>query len=104
MAIWSSRGPACWSAATTSRRSRSRWLSESGSRERLPRDARAPRPLVAAAETVVPGHGGPITSDRALALLAEDRAYLEALPDAPLPDGRRTGEQKRIHGENLARL
>src|SRR5207248_1167215 len=46
-------------------------------------------PLVTGAETVVPGHGGPIPRDRAVALLAEDRGYLAALrerrADAPLP-------------------
>ena len=36
-------------------------------------------PLVAAAEFVVPGHGGPIDSATAQAVLHEDRAYLEAL-------------------------
>ena len=42
----------------------------------------------------------------ARAILHEDRAYLEALrdhgADAPLPLARRSGEQKRIHGENVA--
>jgi hypothetical protein len=52
----------------------------------------------------VPGHGGPIDGTRALAILREDRAYLEGLPDAPLPLARRTKEQRRIHGENLKRL
>ena len=36
-------------------------------------------PLVEQAEHVVPGHGGPIDGARALAILREDRAYLEAL-------------------------
>ncbi len=80
------------------------WLSETGSREVYLETLARLQPLVARAETVVPGHGGPITRQLAQTLLAQDRAYLEALPDAPLPEGRRTGEQKRIHGENLARL
>jgi hypothetical protein len=41
---------------------------------------------------------------RALAILREDVAYLEGLPDSPLPIARRSAEQKRIHGENLERL
>ena len=65
-------------------------------------------PLVTGAETVVPGHGGPIPRDRAVALLAEDRGYLAALrerrADAPLPAGRDTAEQRRIHGENVGAL
>ena len=39
-----------------------------------------------------------------LAILREDRAYLEGLPDAPLPLARRTSEQRRIHGENVTRV
>jgi glyoxylase-like metal-dependent hydrolase (beta-lactamase superfamily II) len=63
-------------------------------------------PLVEPAAHVVPGHGGAIDGARAAAILREDRAYLEALRDhgaeAPLPLARRSGEQKRIHGENVA--
>jgi glyoxylase-like metal-dependent hydrolase (beta-lactamase superfamily II) len=79
------------------------WISEGGSREVYLETLARLEPLVAAAETVVPGHGGPITAARALELLTEDRAYLEALPDAPLPDGRRTAFQRQIHAENLGR-
>lgn len=60
--------------------------------------------LVEAADHVVPGHGGPIDAARALAILREDRAYLEGLPDAPLPLARRTKAQRKIHEDNLARL
>ncbi|MCL2418858.1 MAG: MBL fold metallo-hydrolase [Conexibacteraceae bacterium] len=62
-------------------------------------------PLVNRAATVVPGHGAPLTRDRALQILAEDVAYVEELAedgDAKLPDGRRSGEQKRIHERNRA--
>jgi len=63
--------------------------------------------FVEQAETVVPGHGGPIDSVRAAAILREDLAYLDALERdgtaAPLPLARRTGEQKRVHAENAAR-
>ena len=66
------------------------------------------RPLVAAADTVVPGHGATLDSDRALAILDEDEAYLRALgergADASLPPGRATAEQRRIHGENADAL
>jgi glyoxylase-like metal-dependent hydrolase (beta-lactamase superfamily II) len=62
-------------------------------------------PLVAQAEHVVPGHGGPIDAAVADRVLGEDRAYVEALvergAEAPLPDGRRTGEQRRVHASNV---
>jgi glyoxylase-like metal-dependent hydrolase (beta-lactamase superfamily II) len=65
------------------------------------------RPLVQAAETVVPGHGEPMVASDALAVLVEDAAYVAALrargPGAPLPPGRRTSRQKQIHGANLSR-
>jgi glyoxylase-like metal-dependent hydrolase (beta-lactamase superfamily II) len=60
-------------------------------------------PLVEAAEWVVPGHGGPIDAARAAAILREDRAYVQGLPDAPLPLARRSAEQRRIHERNVAR-
>jgi glyoxylase-like metal-dependent hydrolase (beta-lactamase superfamily II) len=62
-------------------------------------------PLVDGAETVVPGHGGPIAGADARRLLDEDIDYLRALEtagaDAALPAGRRTAEQRRIHEENV---
>jgi glyoxylase-like metal-dependent hydrolase (beta-lactamase superfamily II) len=60
-------------------------------------------PLVAEAEWVVPGHGGPIEAARAAAILREDRAYVSALPHAELPLARRSAEQRRIHARNVAR-
>lgn len=63
--------------------------------------------LVEQARTVIPGHGAPQDREDALRGLEADLAYLEALAtagDAELPDGRRTGEQRRIHRENLTRL
>jgi glyoxylase-like metal-dependent hydrolase (beta-lactamase superfamily II) len=64
------------------------------------------RPLVDGAETVVPGHGTPLDRARALAILEEDVAYLEALrrrgAAAPLPAGRDTPVQRRVHAENAA--
>ncbi len=65
-------------------------------------------PLVAEAETVIPGHGGPLTRAQADRLLLQDVDYLSALEDrgasTPLPQGRITSEQKRIHAENVAAL
>jgi glyoxylase-like metal-dependent hydrolase (beta-lactamase superfamily II) len=65
-------------------------------------------PLVAQADHVVPGHGGPIDATRAAALLREDRAYVEALSargtDAPLPLARRSAVQRKAHAENAARV
>jgi glyoxylase-like metal-dependent hydrolase (beta-lactamase superfamily II) len=66
------------------------------------------RPLVAVAEHVVPGHGAVIDGARALELLAEDRAYLEALrergADAELPQRRRSKAQRELHAQNIARV
>lgn len=66
------------------------------------------RPLVQAAEQVVPGHGPVLDGERALTVLEEDLAYLGALEeqgaDAQLPAGRRTKAQRRLHAENLAAL
>ena len=65
------------------------------------------RPLVLAAKHVVPGHGSVLDPGRAIAVLEEDVVYLNALRErgsaAELPEGRRTGEQRRIHSENSAR-
>jgi glyoxylase-like metal-dependent hydrolase (beta-lactamase superfamily II) len=65
------------------------------------------RPLVERAETVVPGHGGPLAPTEASRVLEEDIAYLESLrergPDAELPPSRRGAAQKRIHEENAER-
>jgi glyoxylase-like metal-dependent hydrolase (beta-lactamase superfamily II) len=60
-------------------------------------------PWVDQAQHVVPGHGGPIDGVRAAAILREDRAYLEALPDGALPLARRTGAQRKIHERNITR-
>jgi glyoxylase-like metal-dependent hydrolase (beta-lactamase superfamily II) len=79
-------------------------LSNGGSRSAYLATLERLRPLVEQAEHVVPGHGGPIDATRALAILREDMAYLEALPEVALPIARRSAEQKRIHAENLERL
>jgi glyoxylase-like metal-dependent hydrolase (beta-lactamase superfamily II) len=79
-------------------------LHESGSASAYLATLNRLEPLVEEAEHVVPGHGGPIDSVRAAALLREDRAYLEALlargADAPLPLARRTRAQRAIHARN----
>jgi glyoxylase-like metal-dependent hydrolase (beta-lactamase superfamily II) len=62
--------------------------------------------LVEQADHVVPGHGGPIDATQALAILREDRAYLEALArgeDPALPIARRSKAQRAIHAKNLTR-
>jgi glyoxylase-like metal-dependent hydrolase (beta-lactamase superfamily II) len=63
------------------------------------------RPLVEAAETVVPGHGGPVSGSDARVVLGEDIEYLASLGSdgagAPLPASRRSGRQKQIHLENV---
>jgi glyoxylase-like metal-dependent hydrolase (beta-lactamase superfamily II) len=66
------------------------------------------RPLVERAEHVVPGHGPVIDSERAITVLGEDLAYLDALTrdalGAELPAGRRSREQRRLHAANAAAL
>ena len=79
-------------------------LSEGGSRSGYLATLRRLEPLVEDAEHVVPGHGSILDPSRALAILREDVAYLEALPDAPLPLARRSARQREIHAANLARL
>jgi glyoxylase-like metal-dependent hydrolase (beta-lactamase superfamily II) len=63
-------------------------------------------PLAAAAEHIVPGHGPVLDAERALAVLEQDTAYLQALPDgrAELPEGRRTPAQRQRHEQNLKLL
>lgn len=66
------------------------------------------RPLVAATEHVVPGHGPPLDGERALEVLEQDAAYLQALRDngaeGELPDGRRGAHQRSLHARNLAAI
>ncbi len=66
------------------------------------------RPLLEQAEHVVPGHG-PVGSGAAAArVLEEDLAYLADLrrrgERAELPEGRRSGEQRRLHRANAQAL
>jgi glyoxylase-like metal-dependent hydrolase (beta-lactamase superfamily II) len=65
-------------------------------------------PMVERAETVIPGHGPPLSRDDALRILDEDVDYLDALErgeERPaLPSGRDTRRQRDIHAENLAAI
>jgi len=79
-------------------------ISEGGSRDAYLATLARLEPLVAQARWVVPGHGEVLDAQRAQAILREDRAYLEALPDADLPLARRTAAQRRIHDDNRRRL
>jgi glyoxylase-like metal-dependent hydrolase (beta-lactamase superfamily II) len=83
-------------------------LSATGSVSQYLSTLRVLEPLVSEAAHVVPGHGGPIDGERALAILREDVAYLEALEsqgaDAPLPLARRTGSQRAVHAKNVERV
>lgn len=84
------------------------WISSSGSLSAYLATLERLRPLVEAAEWIVPGHGSPMASAQALAVLREDVAYLEALrdrgADAELPLARRSKAQRGIHAENVARV
>jgi glyoxylase-like metal-dependent hydrolase (beta-lactamase superfamily II) len=83
-------------------------ISESGSLDVYTATLARLRPLVERSETVVPGHGAPLDRERAEKVLEADVAYLEALrregAAAPLPPGRRTATQQRIHADNVARV
>jgi glyoxylase-like metal-dependent hydrolase (beta-lactamase superfamily II) len=80
------------------------WLSAGGSRGAYVATLERFAPLVERADVVVPGHGEPLDSARAMAILREDLEYLRALPDASLPLARRGTAQRAIHQENLGRL
>ena len=78
-------------------------LSETGSRDAYIATLRRLETLVEQAEHVVPGHGAVMEGARAAAILREDVAYLEALPDATLPLARRGPAQQGVHKQNVAR-
>jgi glyoxylase-like metal-dependent hydrolase (beta-lactamase superfamily II) len=84
------------------------WISAGGSLPAYRETLERLRGLVARAETVVPGHGAPLGRADALALLDADLRYLEALERhgaaAPLPEGRSSAAQRRIHAENVERV
>jgi glyoxylase-like metal-dependent hydrolase (beta-lactamase superfamily II) len=84
------------------------WLSPGGSVAAYLATLERLRALVERVTTIVPGHGRPLSSAEALAILDEDVAYLRGLErdgaEAALPAGRRTKTQRRIHAENVARV
>ena len=80
------------------------WISDGGSRDAYLATLRRLEPLVDRAEHVVPGHGEVLDAVRAAAIMREDVAYLEGLPDADLPIARRSTAQRVIHAENLTRI
>lgn len=73
-------------------------LDPGGSRSAYAATLQRLRPLVEAADHVVPGHGAILDGPRALAILREDEAYLE---DWTLPLARRDAQQRRVHAANL---
>jgi glyoxylase-like metal-dependent hydrolase (beta-lactamase superfamily II) len=79
-------------------------ISEGGSRQRYRETLKRLKPLIEAAEMVVPGHGAPQPRDKALRIHEEDLDYLDALArdgaGAALPKGRRTTTQRAIHARN----
>ena len=83
-------------------------LSEGGSLPAYRETLERLHALAGRARTVVPGHGEILDRPRALELIGEDLAYLEALERdgkrAPLPAGRRTAAQRRIHAANVERV
>ena len=64
--------------------------------------------LLAGADWVVPGHGGPISGERAQEIAAEDLVYLDQLAGDPaaaaLPASRQGAPQQRIHRDNVVFL
>ena len=84
------------------------WLSPGGSLDAYEATLERLRAIIERAQTVVPGHGRPLGRDEAAKLLGEDTAYLQALrfagADAPLPPGRQTDAQRRIHAQNVEQV
>jgi glyoxylase-like metal-dependent hydrolase (beta-lactamase superfamily II) len=83
-------------------------ISEGGSAEAYRTTLEGLREVVAQAAWVIPGHGDPVEGEKAVVVLEEDLAYLEALgtkgDGAPLPARRDGPEQRRIHKGNVARM
>ena len=86
------------------------WLQEQGSRTAYLATLGRLKPYVEQADWVVSGHGGPIDAARALAIMREDVAYLQALGDgdaagrAALPLARRDRRMREVHAHNVARV
>lgn len=75
------------------------WTEADGSRSAYRATLDRLKPLVDQADWVIPGHGGPIDGDRALALWREDVAYVERYA---MPLARNDGRQKQLHAANQA--
>ena len=58
--------------------------------------------VVGRVSTVVPGHGPPLTRERALELLELDRSYVSNLRGGPTR-GPKTARQQRIHDDNVSK-
>lgn len=82
------------------------WISEGGSLQAYRATLARLSALVETAEHVVPGHGPAHTAERALRLIEEDLGYLDALERGeerpPLPAGRDSKAQRKIHSRNLS--
>jgi glyoxylase-like metal-dependent hydrolase (beta-lactamase superfamily II) len=80
-------------------------ISEGGAAERYMATLERLKLLVEQAETIIPGHGRPLTRESATRLLEEDQTYLSSLQAdgaaAPLPAGRRSAAQEKIHRQNV---
>lgn len=76
------------------------WAEADGSRSAYRATLDRLKPLVDQADWVIPGHGGPIDGDRALAIWREDVAYVERYA---LPIARSDARQKQLHAANQAR-
>src|SRR3954447_9977393 len=82
------------------------WLQEQGSRSAYLATLGRLKPYVEQADWASPGRGAPRAARRAVAVMREDVASLQALPAqaAPLPLARRTARQKRIHADNVEKV
>jgi glyoxylase-like metal-dependent hydrolase (beta-lactamase superfamily II) len=66
-------------------------------------------PLLQRIDTIIPGHGWPLTADEGKTILEDDRSYLQRLlqdgADTPLPADRDSAQQRSVHLEvNVPRL
>ena len=106
MAIWVPWARVLRRRGLPARRSRSRGCRSRAAATPTWRRSAVSSRYVEQADWVVPGHGAPLDAARALAILREDVAYLQALPaqDAPLPLARRSARQRRIHADNVEKV
>ncbi|HEY6396455.1 MAG TPA: MBL fold metallo-hydrolase [Solirubrobacteraceae bacterium] len=83
-------------------------ISDDGSSDAYEATLERLAPLVERVDTVVPGHGAPLTRERALAVWHEDVEYLHALTRdgarARLPAARSSPAQQRTHTDNVKRV